>query len=270
MKGKTMKVSAMLFSLLIACQAMPVAMHAATAQPGAMPSVDMGEVQRAQFADQFGPERLRTEYNNVVSRSSQFLGKRQAVTYDFVVDINMALAGGNSMKNQTRSSYAYDKDGRMRFVSSIAGLERIIIVDPTTQAAYVVCPERKEVLRMTGAALVSPPDTAAPKMPEADKSGTRTDLGDKTIAGVRAHGVRIEKTIPAGARGNDKPMVETVESWYSTDLAALVYSHTFTSELGDIVMQVENLKFGDVPASTFALPEAYAIRDIALARNEAK
>jgi hypothetical protein len=206
MKGKTMKVSAMLFSLLIACQAMPVAMHAATAQPGAMPSVDMGEVQRAQFADQFGPERLRTEYNNVVSRSSQFLGKRQAVTYDFVVDINMALAGGNSMKNQTRSSYAYDKDGRMRFVSSIAGLERIIIVDPTTQAAYVVCPERKEVLRMTGAALVSPPDTAAPKMPEADKSGTRTDLGDKTIAGVRAHGVRIEKTIPAGARGNDKPI----------------------------------------------------------------
>jgi hypothetical protein len=35
-------------------------------------------------------------------------------------------------------------------------------------------------------------------------------------------------------------------------------------------MHVENLKFGDVPASTFALPDGYAIRDIALANNEAK
>jgi len=230
----------------------------------------MNEVQRAQFADKFGPERLRIEYNNAVSRSSPFLGKRQAVTYDFVMDMSMALAGGNAMKTKTRSSYAYDKDGRMRLTSSMAGLERIIIVDPTTQTAYVVCPERKEVLRMTGAALTSPPDTTAWKMPEADKSETRTDLGEKTIAGVKAHGVRSEKTIPAGAKGNDKPMVQTVESWYSTDLAALMYSRTFTSEFGEIVMQVENLKFGDVPASTFALPEGYAIRDIALARNEAK
>lgn len=265
-----MKVSAMLFSLLIACQAMPVAMHAATAQSGAMPSVDMAEVQREQFADQFGPERLRNDYNNAVNRLKQLAGKRQAVAYDFVVDINMALAGGNSIKTQTRSSYAYDKDGRMRFVSSMAGLERIIIADPTTQAAYVICPERKEVLRMTGAALTSPSDTAASNMPEADKSATKTDLGEKTIAGVKAHGARIEKIIPVGAKGNDKPMVQTSDSWYSTDLAALMYSHTFTSELGDIVMQVENLKFGDVPASTFALPEGYAIRDIALAKNEAK
>jgi hypothetical protein len=34
--------------------------------------------------------------------------------------------------------------------------------------------------------------------------------------------------------------------------------------------RLENLKFGDVPASTFALPEGYAIRDIALAGNDAK
>jgi hypothetical protein len=49
-----------------------------------------------------------------------------------------------------------------------------------------------------------------------------------------------------------------------------VYSHTFTPEFGDIVMRVDNLKFGDVPASAFALPEGYVIRDIAPANKEAK
>jgi hypothetical protein len=261
----------MLFSLLVACQVLPVAMHSAAAQSEAITRADMDEVNRAQFADQFGPDRLRNEYNNAVNRSRQLAGKRQAATYDFVTDINMALADGNSMKTQTKSSYAYDKDGRLRTASSMAGLERIIIADPTTQTVYLVCPERKEVLRMTGAALVSPPDTApAWQMPDADKSGTSTDLGEKTIAGVKARGARFEKTIPAGAQGNDKPLVRTGESWYSTDLAGPVYSHTFTPEFGDIVIHVENLKFGDVPASTFALPEGYAIRDIAVANNDAK
>lgn len=266
-----MKVSAILFSLLVACQALPVAMHSAAAQSEAMTNVDMNEVQRAQFADQFGPERLRNEYNAAVVKASQPAGKRQAYTYDFVVDMNMALAGGNSMKTQTKSSYAYDKDGRMRTTSSMAGLERIIVADPTTQTVYLVCPERKEVLRMAGTALVSPPGTApAWKMPDVDNSGTSTDLGEKTIAGVKARGTRFEKTIPAGAQGNDKPLVRTSETWYSFDLVTLMYSHVHTPEFGDIVMSVENLKFGDIPASTFALPEGYAIRDIALAKNEAK
>jgi hypothetical protein len=266
-----MKVSTMLFSLLVACQALPVAMHSAAAQSEAITRADMDDVQRAQFADQFGPERLRNEYNAAAMKSKQLAGKRQAYTYDFVVDTNMALAGGNSMNIQTKLSYAYDKDGRMRNVSSMAGLERIVIADPTTQTVYLVCPERKEVLRMTGAALASGPGPVpASQMPEADKSGTSTDLGEKTIAGVKARGTRFEKAIPAGAQGNDKPLVHTSETWFSIDLATLMYSHVHTPEFGDIVMHVDNLKFVDVPASTFALPEGYAIRDIAVANNEAK
>jgi hypothetical protein len=226
---------------------------------------------RAHVADQFGPERLRNEYNLAAARHKQLAGKPLAYTYDFVTDMNMALAGGNAIKVQTRISYAYDKNGRSRIVSSLTGMERIIIVDPTTQAAYLVCPERKEVLRMTGAALVSPPGTApASQMPDAAKSGTTTGLGEKTIAGMKAFGTRAEHIIPAGAQGNDKPLVHTSETWYSVDLATVMYSHVSGPDIGDIVMRVENLKFGDVPASTFALPDGYAIHDIALAKSEAK
>ena len=49
-----------------------------------------------------------------------------------------------------------------------------------------------------------------------------------------------------------------------------MYSHVSMPEFGDIVTHVDNLKFGDVPASTFALPESYVIHDIALTKNEAK
>jgi len=266
-----MKVSPMLFSLLVACQVLPVAMLSAAAQSEMMTKVDVDDVQRAHFADQFGPERLRTEYNGAVARVRQLAGKWQAHTYDFVVDTNMALAGGNVIKTQSKTSYAYDQDGRMRNVSSTAGLERIVIADPTTQTVYLVCPERKEVLRMAGAALASPPGAApASQIPDADKSGTSTNLGEKTIAGVKATGTKVERTIPAGAQGNDKPLVHTSETWFSIDLATLMYSHLHMPEFGEIVMHVENLKFGDVPASTFALPEGYAIHDIAPAKNAAK
>jgi hypothetical protein len=261
----------MLFSLLVACQALPVAMHAAAAQTEVMTGAEMAEMSRANIADQFGPERLRNEYKLAVSRPKLLAGKPLAYTYDFVMDMNMALAGGNAMKIQTKTSYAYDRDGRSRIVSSLPGLERTIIADPTTQTVYLVCPERKEVLRMTGAALASPPGTVpAQQMPDADKSGTRTSLGEKTIAGLKAVGIRSEQTIPAGAQGNDKPLVRTSETWYAPDLATFVYSHVSSPEFGDMIMHVENLKFGDVPASTFALPDGYTIRDIALAKNEAK
>jgi hypothetical protein len=261
----------MLFSLLVACQALPVAMHAAAAQSEVTTQAAMEDAHRGFVADQFGPEHLRISYDFAVARLKLLAGKRLAYTYDFLVDTNMALAGGNAIKTQVKTSYAYDKDGRSRTVSSTAGLERITIADPTTQTVYLVCPERKEVLRMTGAALVSPPDKASAwQVLGADKSGTKTSLGEKKISGVTASGSRTEQTVPAGARGNDKPLVHTSETWYSPELATIVYSHISMPEFGEIVTHVENLKFGDVPASTFALPDGYAIRDIALAKNDAK
>jgi hypothetical protein len=266
-----MKVSTMLFSLLVACQALPAGMQAAAAQSGGVAQAAIDDASKTFIADQFGPERIRTDYNFAVARLKLLAGKPLAYTYDLVFDMNMTLAGGNVMKTRTTTALAFDKAGRSRSVSSMYGVERIIIADPTTQTAYLICPERKEVLRMTGAALVSPPGTApASPAPDAAKAGTNTDLGEKMIAGVKARGSRSETIIPAGAQGNDKPLVHASEGWFAPDLATLVYSRTSLPEFGDTVLHVENLKFGDVPASTFALPDGYAIRDIALARNDAK
>jgi hypothetical protein len=264
-KGKTMKVSTMLFSLLVACQALPAGMQTAAAQSGAEVQAAIEDARKTFVADQFGPERIRNDYTVAVARLKLLAGKPLAYTYDLVLDMNMTLAGWNAIKTHTTTSFAFDKAGRSRSVSSMSGLERIIIADPTTQTAYLICPERKEVLRMTGAALAAPPGTApAWQVSDETKAATNTDLGEKMIAGVKAKGTRMETIIPAGAKGNDKPLVHTSEGWYAPDLATLVYSRTSMPEFGDTFMHVENLKFGDVPASTFALPDGYAIRDIAL------
>ena len=241
-----MKVSAILFSLLVACQILPAA-------------AQTGDMAKAAMADQYGPEQLRTAYHFAVARLKVLADKRLAYTYDFVTDTSLALAGGNAIKSQVTVSHAYDKSGRSRTVSSTSGLERIVIADPTKHAAYLVCPERKEILRLQGAAL----DDTAPVQAPAPQ-GVTADLGEKMIAGVNAHGARSEITIPAGAQGNEKPLVHTSETWFSPDLATIVYMHLSMPEIGDFVMHVDNLKFGDVPASTFALPDGYRIRDIAL------
>ena len=241
-----MKVSAILFSLVVACQVLP-----ATAQAG--------DMAKDAIAGQYGPEQLRTAYRFAVTRLKALEGKRLGYTYDFVTDSSLALAGGDAIKSQVTVSHAYDKDGRSRTVSSAAGLERIIIADPTKQAVYLVCPERKEIQRLKGAALDEPASAPAPV-----PSGVTTDLGEKVIAGVKAHGTRSEITIPAGAQGNDKPLVHKSETWFAPDLATVVSMRMSMPEIGDFYMHVENLKFGDVPASTFALPDGYRIVDIAL------
>jgi hypothetical protein len=214
--------------------------------------------------DQFGPVRLRNEYNLAVALLKMRDGKPRAYTYDVMTDTTMALAGGNATKSQIKESHAFDKTGRSRTAWTQAGVERIAIADPATHTAYLICPERKEILRMTGLTSALPPGSlAAAQLPDAASPVASTDLGEKEIGGVKAHGSKSETTIPAGAKGNDKPLVHTTEMWFSTDLATPVYMHLSMPEFGDIVTHVENVKFGDVAASTFALPEGYAMRDIA-------
>jgi hypothetical protein len=258
-----MKVFSMLFSLAIACQALPITMHAAAAQESDDTNAVGAALTRAAM-EQFGPVRLRNEYNVAVARLKTQDGKPRAYTYDVVTDTTVALAGGNATKSQTKESHAFDKTGRSRTAWTQAGVERIAIADPATQTAYLICPERKEILRMKGLTTAMPPATqAAAQAFDAASPTASTDLGEKEIGGVKAHGSKTEITIPAGAQGNDKPLVHTTELWFSTDLGTPVYMNLSMPEFGNIVTHVENVKFGDVPASTFALPEGYAIRDIA-------
>jgi len=86
-------------------------------------------------------------------------------------------------------------------------------------------------------------------------------LADQTIQGVLAHGKQVTTTIPAGAIGNDQPIVILSETWYSPDLQTVVLSKRNDPRIGESVMAVTNIQRGEPSASLFQVPAGYSVKD---------
>ena len=258
-----MKKSTLLFSALLAFQVLPVVSQPAFAQSDSPAALDP----TAMYASQFDAARLRQEYASANSRKN-FPGARQGpYTYEMLTDTTVSLVAGTHVKTQQKETRALDKQGRTRIDYTFPNLQRTIIVDPLAKAVYLVCPESQEVLRLTGAALDAPASAAPVKPSLDDKHTTSTSLGEKDVGGVKAFGSRSEIVTPAGTQGNDKDIVSVTELWFSLELGTPVYLRTASPLFGETFTRIENLKFADVPASTFVLPAGYTVRDIALAQQ---
>jgi len=72
----------------------------------------------------------------------------------------------------------------------------------------------------------------------------------KTINGVSAQGTRITRTIPAGEIGNQKPIVITIEKWYSPDLQETVMTKRNDPRMGETVFQLTNIQRAEPAATT--------------------
>lgn len=255
-----------LFSLLFAVQALPLAMRPAAAQSSESITIDMSDAIQAIFKERNDFVSLRAHYSMARSQIRQLGDRHPSYTYDEIDVQTKTLADGNQIKTERKKSYARDPEGRTRITYSIAGgVERVAILDPVAQEAYLVRPEHKDVLRLTGAALAPPPPAAPPKpLPDYVKSALRTQLGAKDFDGVTAAGLKSEFTIPAGTQNNERDMVQTSETWHSSELGLTLYSRSFSPLIGENVRYIENLKQVAVPSSLFALPEGYPVRDAVL------
>jgi hypothetical protein len=83
-------------------------------------------------------------------------------------------------------------------------------------------------------------------------------LGEKSFDGLRATGQRRQYTVPVGTIGNEKPVVLTVDQWFSPELSLIVARNVKTSLGGEVGMQVENLVPGEPDASLFLIPSDYS------------
>jgi hypothetical protein len=270
-KGNIMKASAVLISLLLAFQMLPLAMSSATAQSSDETVTEMPDGSRAIVSDLGDTMSLRTFYIVARSRTKNLGDRHPSYTYDEIDDETRTLADGNEVKTQRVKSYARDADGRTRVVYTMAGnVERIAYIDTANQTAYVVRPERRDILRMTGAALEHPAPSPAGKAEQGrlDRA-VLTPLGEKEFAGILTRGTRMETTIPAGAQGNEKEMVQTSENWHASALGLTMYSRSTSPLNGELIRPIENLKQGPIPPATFNLPEGYPIRDV-LVQHEGK
>ena len=94
------------------------------------------------------------------------------------------------------------------------------------------------------------------------KFPTRTeDLGTQVMEGVRATGTRTTATIPAGAIGNERPIVTTSERWFSSELGVVVMSKHSDPRLGTTTYRLTDVVRNDPDPSLFQVPSDYTVKD---------
>lgn len=189
-----------------------------------------------------------------------------------VTESTQVLADGNRIVNKSSGLVARDSEGRIRREGNmgrigplqVAGPNMIFVYDPVAQAAYVLNPDTKVARVMKGAGLHRPMremrkmrSLHGPGEPGAQGQLKRESLGTQQIEGVTAEGMRITRTIPAGAIGNDKPIDITLETWTSPDLDTLVLSKRSDPRFGETVYRLTNIKRGEPDAGLFQIPSGY-------------
>lgn len=89
----------------------------------------------------------------------------------------------------------------------------------------------------------------------------KEDLGTQQINGMAAQGKRLTRTIPANTIGNQLPITEVTETWYSPELQMVVESKHSDPRFGETTLNIKNIQKGDPPADLFQVPSDYTVSD---------
>jgi hypothetical protein len=192
-------------------------------------------------------------------------------------EVSQTLADGNQIDNKETATVARDSAGRTRRDGTISRIgllaaegtapEIVRIVDPVAGASYVLDVKAKTAVQMglhlrTGAMKEDSSPRFIVRDGESSKSQRTTEsLGSQVMAGVNAEGTRTTETIPAGAIGNQKPIVIVSERWYSPDLQETIYSKRTDPRFGTTIYQLTNISRQEPDASLFQVPADYTIKD---------
>jgi hypothetical protein len=87
----------------------------------------------------------------------------------------------------------------------------------------------------------------------------REPLGQREIEGFIAEGTRISMTISASAKGNDDPLVSTIERWYSPDLRAVLLVERSDPRFGKIVSRLSRIQRNEPASSLFIVPSGFKV-----------
>lgn len=176
----------------------------------------------------------------------------------------------------------------------------VFISDPVAQVQYVMEPEAQTATRsslapgtssvrgqklaaeatakrmviVSSASAGGGPSSAAMGLPTLDSRGGAVaviasdsaegkveTLPDQVMEGLTVHGKRVTSTIPAGAMGNDQPIVMTSETWYSPDLQMTILSKHSDPRVGETVTALSGVSRTEPAASLFQVPANYTVKE---------
>jgi len=201
------------------------------------------------------------------------------------------LADGNKIHRESQSTIYRDSEGRVRrevgidFATPATGNVKrnfITINDPVAGKRYMLNPDNKTAHLMpprgphhanrAGDPSANPaPGPEGPGGPGGPGDVTKEQLVTKTVnvnvnvlgtnevLRVQAEGVRVTRTIPAGAIGNDKPIVVVTERWYSPDLQMVVLTTHTDPMMGTVTAKLASVVRGDPDPSLFQIPPDYKV-----------
>lgn len=232
-------------------------------------------------------ERVEMAWNTVSDVSIEMaLVKGAPFSGEFVTETVQQLADGNRITSKRSEVYARDGEGRTRremgpmtFIHDPVAKVDLILENQRKTARKVMMPNLaageagKDVLFFNSAA---PPPPGGPgrqittltrAMPamripdgEAATFETKTEpLGKRIIEGTEAEGTRTTVTVPAGAMGNELPLVTVSERWTSTELKTLVLSTRKDPRMGETTYRLTNLRKGEPARMLFEMPPDFTL-----------
>jgi hypothetical protein len=151
------------------------------------------------------------------------------------------------------------------------------IMDPVAGYRYTLDPLKKIAHRV---AIAPRPNLPAPPRPTPATSGAagktgvvfgsktpamdkyeRESLGTKIMEGVLVEGHRTITTIPAGEAGNDRPISNVTEVWFSPELRENIEWSSSDSRTGRATTRLTKIDRNNPDPMLFLVPPDYEIVD---------
>jgi hypothetical protein len=211
-------------------------------------------------------------------------------TADRVSEHTQMLADGTHIRQpQNVERVSRDSQGRTRDEKPIFRAMGIVlgahppedfkltqIADPVAGFAYVLDDRNKVAHRITmtprqpgapripiepggpapaGAVRATPPDDPTQPQHATEK------LASKNIEGVVAEGTRSTTTWPVNSQGNDRPIVQTNETWRSAELKETVLTTNTDPRNGESITKLINISRAEPEPTLFQPPAGYTIVD---------
>lgn len=132
--------------------------------------------------------------------------------------------------------------------------------------------ERRKVANATvipGGALARGGGAGGYKMADPAWQEKTEKLPARNIEGVMAEGTRVTRTIPAGAIGNEQPIVTVTEEWRSPELHVLVLTRTSDPRSGESTYRLMNINRAEPNQTWFEVPADYTVRESGINKLEA-
>jgi hypothetical protein len=88
------------------------------------------------------------------------------------------------------------------------------------------------------------------------------DLGQRSISGLGASGMRVTRTVPAGTQGNSLPLAYVEEKWVSDAYGMVLLDIQDDPLYGKSTYEVTSFTAGEPDASLFQVPAGYTIKEL--------